>query len=166
MKSLLHCQRITFFNPFTITLVAKLTFPFFPLLALSSLFLPAPLSFYFYLQDSLSGFLFLVFSITSLIVFFVLIHHPSYHKLATITSEVTHSIPSGILFPCNFWLLSSRFVDSNSNLDWMKPLILDFETFFWKLPDLAFTSMHFSVSLPDSCSLTPCLMLQSLSHQD
>lgn len=39
-----------------------------------------------------SGFLFLVVSITSLIIFFVLIHHPGYHKLATVISEMSHSI--------------------------------------------------------------------------
>lgn len=38
-----------------------------------------------------SGFLFLVVSITSLIIFFVLIHHPTYHNLATVISELSHS---------------------------------------------------------------------------
>ncbi|XP_053200575.1 proton channel OtopLc-like isoform X2 [Panonychus citri] len=37
------------------------------------------------------GFLFLVVSITSLIIFFVLVHHPTYNLLATLISDISHS---------------------------------------------------------------------------
>ncbi|XP_074597257.1 proton channel otopetrin-like a isoform X2 [Brevipalpus obovatus] len=37
------------------------------------------------------GFLFLVASITSLIIFFVLVHHETYKLLATLISDITHS---------------------------------------------------------------------------
>jgi hypothetical protein len=37
------------------------------------------------------GFLFLVISITSLIIFFVLVHHRNYHFMATMISDMSHS---------------------------------------------------------------------------
>jgi hypothetical protein len=44
-----------------------------------------------------TGFFFLVGSITSLIIFFVMLHHPSYATTATLIAEVSHSI---LLFVC------------------------------------------------------------------
>lgn len=45
-----------------------------------------------------SGFIFLVGSITSLIIFFMMLHHPTYSRQATVISEVSHSIL--LLFCC------------------------------------------------------------------
>ncbi|KAI7693029.1 hypothetical protein SSS_10368, partial [Sarcoptes scabiei] len=39
-----------------------------------------------------TGFLFLAISVTSLIIFFVLVHHPNYSLLASLLSDVSHSI--------------------------------------------------------------------------
>jgi len=39
-----------------------------------------------------TGFLFLAVSVTSLIIFFVLVHHPHYNLMATLISDISHSI--------------------------------------------------------------------------
>ncbi|XP_075676746.1 proton channel OtopLc-like isoform X2 [Dermatophagoides pteronyssinus] len=39
-----------------------------------------------------TGFLFLAISVTSLIIFFVLVHHPNYNLMASLLSDISHSI--------------------------------------------------------------------------
>ena len=46
----------------------------------------------FLLKGLFSGFLFLAISVTSLIIFFVLVHNPNYKLMATLISDISHSI--------------------------------------------------------------------------
>ena len=55
-----------------------------------------------------TGFLFLAISVTSLIIFFVLVHNPNYNLMATLISDISHSI---LLIP----LLYRYFIGISQN---------------------------------------------------
>lgn len=74
-----------------------------------------------------TGLLFLVVSVTSLIIFFVLIHHPNYHDMATAISELSHSI---LLLFCSIATVVAyikirklKFQPGTSFADHLRPLV-------------------------------------------
>lgn len=46
----------------------------------------------FVVSGLFSGFLFLAIAVTSLIIFFVLVHNPAYNLMATLISDISHAI--------------------------------------------------------------------------
>lgn len=92
------------------------------------------ISLFSFVTGLFSGFLFLVVSITSLIIFFVLIDHPTYHNLATVISELSHST---LLVFCSLATLIAFIKIRKLRFQPGKPLVIFF----------AFLSRSFSLSI-------------------